>query len=138
MPALTHLLPAKRTILPLLASLWAGALPAATGIQFGDAPEPLPVEEAFVPEVTAKGRDQLEISFAIAEGYYLYRDKLSFSITAAESQVGEPGASRAANRTGRVFRRDGHLSQQCCACTAAGHPERHRIGSPDTWLSGLR
>lgn len=90
MPALTHFLSAKRILLPLLASLWASALPAATGIQFGEAPEPLPVEEAFVPEVTARGRDQLVVTFAVAEGYYLYRDKLSFSITDAESQVGEP------------------------------------------------
>ena len=40
--------------------------------------EPLPPEQAFKISATAVAADQLEISWAITEGYYLYRDKMQF------------------------------------------------------------
>ena len=46
---------------------------------FGDAPEPLPVEEAFIPSVSGIEDSSLVFEFDIADGYYLYRDKLKLS-----------------------------------------------------------
>ena len=40
--------------------------------------ELLPPEQAFKISATAVAADRLEISWAIAEGYYLYRDKMQF------------------------------------------------------------
>ncbi|WP_144212421.1 protein-disulfide reductase DsbD [Shewanella donghaensis] len=45
-------------------------------------PELMPVEEAFVFDYQQKG-NQLAISFVIADGYYMYRDKLQFSADGA-------------------------------------------------------
>ncbi|WP_192021993.1 protein-disulfide reductase DsbD [Shewanella sp. WPAGA9] len=47
-----------------------------------DEPELMPVEEAFVFDYQQKG-NQVAISFVIADGYYLYRDKLTFSADGA-------------------------------------------------------
>jgi len=47
--------------------------------------EPLRAEEAFVPSLTAEARDALTVSFAIEDGHYLYRDRMSFALV-------EPGA----------------------------------------------
>ena len=40
--------------------------------------EPLPPEQAFKISATAVASDRLEISWTIAEGYYLYREKMQF------------------------------------------------------------
>ncbi|MEE9319747.1 MAG: protein-disulfide reductase DsbD [Granulosicoccus sp.] len=57
---------------------------------FGGA-DPLPAEEAFVPTVAAFSRDQLTVTFAITNGYYLYRDKLGFALTdAGNAELGKP------------------------------------------------
>ncbi|MEZ9369962.1 protein-disulfide reductase DsbD [Shewanella sp. 10N.286.51.B2] len=45
-------------------------------------PELMPVEEAFVFDYQQKD-NQLAISFVIADGYYMYRDKLQFSADGA-------------------------------------------------------
>ncbi|MEZ9234209.1 protein-disulfide reductase DsbD [Shewanella sp. 10N.286.52.A9] len=47
-----------------------------------DEPELMPVEEAFVFDYQQKG-NQVAISFVIADGYYMYRDKLQFSADGA-------------------------------------------------------
>jgi len=57
---------------------------------FGGA-DPLPAEEAFVPTIEALSRDQLAIRFDITDGYYLYRDKLGFSLTdTGDASLGKP------------------------------------------------
>ena len=42
-------------------------------------PEFLDVDDAFRLEITEVGRNRIETAFAIADGYYLYRDKIVFS-----------------------------------------------------------
>ncbi len=46
---------------------------------FGEGPKPLPVDEAFIPVVSGIQNGHLQFEFEIADGYYLYRDKLSIS-----------------------------------------------------------
>jgi len=57
---------------------------------FGDGPEPLPVEEAFAPELSNVSADQLQISFTIADGYYLYQKKMSFESDDSAVILGAP------------------------------------------------
>ncbi len=56
---------------------------AATNLLGGD--DPLSPQEAFVPSVTEVSADSITLSFDIAEGYYLYRDKTSFTAEDAKS-----------------------------------------------------
>jgi thiol:disulfide interchange protein DsbD len=55
-------------------TLAAGSLALAQG------PNPLPVERAFAYSVRALDPATVEARFAIAPGYYLYRDKLKFTV----------------------------------------------------------
>ncbi len=57
----------------LAALLLAAALPAAAI----DDSQLLPVDEAFALQARAVSRDRIEIDWAIAEGYYLYRHRTS-------------------------------------------------------------
>ncbi|MGI2258912.1 protein-disulfide reductase DsbD [Shewanella sp. GXUN23E] len=49
-------------------------------------PELMPVDQAFVFDLKQEG-NQLKVNFVIADGYYMYRDKLKFSVNNA--QLGE-------------------------------------------------
>ncbi|MBA2490971.1 MAG: hypothetical protein H0V34_04440 [Gammaproteobacteria bacterium] len=63
-------------------NLAAGANPFdALGKLFGGGqPEFLPADEAFKLNVTTRNASSLLASWQIAQGYYLYRDKLRFSL----------------------------------------------------------
>ena len=50
----------------------------------------LPPSLAFKPSVSAADGQTLEVRFAIAKGYYLYRDKFRFSAEPASVQLGAP------------------------------------------------
>lgn len=86
------LLPLRNWILPGLApiliifALFIGQSSAVDNLLGGS--EPLAPEVAFVPEVTnaESGVEDttLTVSFKIEEGYYLYRDKTSFTIDSLE------------------------------------------------------
>ncbi len=47
-----------------------------------DEPEFLDPDIAFVPTITAPTPDRIEVHWEIAQGYYLYRDKMGFGISA--------------------------------------------------------
>ena len=64
----------------LLAAVMAGSLPVAASAQ----PKLLEPERAFAFSVQALDEKTVEARFAIAPGYYLYREKFKFSV--------EPGA----------------------------------------------
>ena len=51
--------------------------------------EPLPVEQAFVPNPRFDRANELTVSFAIEPGYYLYRQKFEFSAD-GEIELGNP------------------------------------------------
>lgn len=70
----------------------AGLLLLATGLAAGSAhaqgvnPEDLlPIEEAFRLQATAPSRDRIQISFDVAEGYYLYRHRMGASAEGFQS-----------------------------------------------------
>ncbi|MEO6066270.1 MAG: protein-disulfide reductase DsbD domain-containing protein, partial [Lysobacterales bacterium] len=48
----------------------------------------LPVEEAFALSVSAPTRDQLELKWEIAPGYYLYRHRIAVNSRAADVEIG--------------------------------------------------
>jgi thiol:disulfide interchange protein DsbD len=55
----------------------------------GDSDEPLPVEQAFVPNPRFDRANELTVSFEIEPGYYLYRHKFEFSAE-GEIELGDP------------------------------------------------
>ncbi len=57
--------------------------PVVTGL--GDF---LPVDEAFVPQLIALDGNTVEVSWQVADGYYLYRDKLSARTDSDRVQLG--------------------------------------------------
>ena len=90
--------PAVGAALAGLAVLTGLATPASVVAQgFGDTPDPLPVTEAFAATVAASEPGTVTIDWAIAEGYYLYRDKLTVEPGGglAGAAVGELGFSDA-------------------------------------------
>ncbi|MFO1493556.1 MAG: protein-disulfide reductase DsbD [Lysobacterales bacterium] len=61
---------------------WLGLLALLTGVAPAHAlseADLLPVDEAFAVSTTVPARDLLEVRFAIADGYYLYRHRLALS-----------------------------------------------------------
>lgn len=63
-------------------------------------PKLMPVNEAFVFDYQQQG-NQLKISFVIADGYYLYRDKLQFSAEGAV--IGDIELPRGKNHNDEYF-----------------------------------
>ncbi|MEO8484724.1 MAG: protein-disulfide reductase DsbD N-terminal domain-containing protein [Betaproteobacteria bacterium] len=62
---------------------WAGAAGAA-------GPALLPAEQAFRLSARALDPQTLEVRFNVADGYYLYRDKLRFGVEPATVKAGAP------------------------------------------------
>lgn len=58
-----------------------------------DGDDPLSPEDAFVASVPSVGTGSIDIHFDIADGYYLYKDKLSFSLQDGLQAVGPTEAS---------------------------------------------
>lgn len=52
--------------------------------------EPLPVEQAFQGSARALDPQFIEVSFKIADGYYLYRHRFKFQAEGADLSLGEP------------------------------------------------
>ncbi|MFK7995632.1 MAG: protein-disulfide reductase DsbD [Granulosicoccus sp.] len=71
------------TLIVAIASL-ASTLPVNANLFGGD--EPLAPEIAFAPEIVSVNDSTIDIEFSIADGYYLYRDKLHFAV----DKVAEP------------------------------------------------
>lgn len=70
----------KICLIMMLSMMWVGSF-AADAILSGrplTEPQFLPVDEAFMLTVNRQG-NQLQLHWLVQPGYYLYRDKLSFS-----------------------------------------------------------
>lgn len=65
-------------LIPAL-SLAGGAGLISQGNVFSNAPEYLDVDEAFIINVS-RNQEQIKVSWIVAETYYLYRERFSFSI----------------------------------------------------------
>lgn len=72
--------PGNASLRRLLAALLAAGIASAATPAAADEPKLLPNERAFA--FSARGVDErtVEARFVIADGYYLYRDKLRFSV----------------------------------------------------------
>lgn len=77
----------RRSILALALVASVAAGPALAQLA-GTTPQLLPPDQAFRLSARALDRDTVEVRFDIADGYYLYRDRMSFRV--------EPVAARAA------------------------------------------
>jgi thiol:disulfide interchange protein DsbD len=52
--------------------------------------KPLPVEEAFIASANTSDRSEITVSFDIAEGYYLYRDKTLITAQSNDAELSAP------------------------------------------------
>jgi len=79
-------------LLPLVAVIYSISATQALALEslFGEGPEPLPVEEAFASELIGVAANEVQISFDIAEGYYLYQKKMSFASDDPSIELGAP------------------------------------------------
>lgn len=60
----------------------------AAGTLLGARADFLPVDQAFQPILTALDGNTVEVAFRIADGYYLYKDKISVAVDSAAVQPG--------------------------------------------------
>jgi thiol:disulfide interchange protein DsbD len=79
-----------------VALLWPPLLPAANV-------DLLPPEQAFRFSARALDDRTLEARFAIADGYYLYRDKLKFAVTPEAATLGAPELPAGKIKTDEFF-----------------------------------
>lgn len=62
---------------------------ARTGSLFGGANDDfLPIDEAFEPILSAIDGNTVEVAFRVADGYYLYKDKISVTVDSTRAQTG--------------------------------------------------
>jgi len=61
----------------------------AFGLAFGQV-NPLPPDKAFRFSARALNPETIETRFAIADGYYLYRDRIHFSVEPATTELTAP------------------------------------------------
>jgi len=87
----------------IVALLLAVAALLATGLALAfDESDLLPVEKAFAVSAEADGDASLRLNIAIADGYYLYRDKLRIR-TGDGAMLGEPALPPAETITDEFF-----------------------------------
>jgi thiol:disulfide interchange protein DsbD len=79
-----------RRIILLLMLLGAATSAPAQLMLGGSADNLLEPEKAFRFSARALDASSIEVSFAIAEGYYLYRDRFKFALVPAEARLGPP------------------------------------------------
>lgn len=74
----------------MLARWVAAGLVAAAVAVHAAGPKLLPAEQAFRLSARALDAKTLEVRYNVADGYYLYRDKLRFAVEPASLGVGTP------------------------------------------------
>ena len=79
--------------------LLAFAMPASAI----DESDLLPVDEAFALTASAPQRDRIELAWAIADGYYLYRQRISVEATAGGFDAGTLALPRGEPHTDEFF-----------------------------------
>ena len=64
----------------------------------------LPPEQAFQVTAEATAPDRIEVSFRVAKGYYLYRDKMKFQAPGAtQAALGKPAMPEGETKTDEYF-----------------------------------
>lgn len=70
---------------------------------FNDNEEPLPPEQAFVLSASAPDAGTVRASFAITDGYYLYREKFKFTPDSSGVTFGNPNFPKGKVKTDEFF-----------------------------------
>jgi len=78
----------RRRLPELAAFAVALVLATAAGAQTSGGPKLLPAEEAFKLSARALDASTIEIRYNVADGYYLYRDKLRFKVEPLPAAAG--------------------------------------------------
>ncbi len=89
-----------------LASTPAIATPRRADAPFGGSrsgEEFLPVDAAFEFDAVADGPDRVRLRWRIADGYYLYRERLTATTTSAEASLGRVSLPRGKSKTDEFF-----------------------------------
>ncbi len=111
-PASVRVPPAPGAVAPSLAPAGgsaagqpAGALDAAFGRARGASNEGdfLPVEAAFRLQAFADGPDRVQVAFEIADGYYLYRNRLKVTTDSSSAQLGALSLPKGESKTDEFF-----------------------------------
>jgi thiol:disulfide interchange protein DsbD len=96
----------RRAGLERWVAVGALALAVSAGAQTAGGPKLLPAEQAFRLSARALDAKTLEVRFNVADGYYLYRDKLRFAVEPAPLKAGKaelpPGKSHEDEFFGKV------------------------------------
>lgn len=71
----------------------------------GGGDEFLPVDDAFRLELAASGERTLSGRFDVADGYYLYQDKITFRVLAGDARAGEPSLPPGTEKEDEFFGR---------------------------------
>ncbi len=82
-------------------SLYAGSGFALVALS--DNEEPLPPEQAFVLSASAPDAQTVRASFAITDGYYLYREKFKFTSDSSGATLGSPSFPQGKIKTDEFF-----------------------------------
>lgn len=96
-----------------------GGGPPSGGAADSGGGELLQPEEAFQPKATAAGANTVQVAFEIAEGYYLYRDKLDLKVVTPEG-LGVASLERPAGKKkyDPVFDKELRILREAAALTA--------------------
>ncbi len=103
----------------------------------------LPVDQAFRLSATAiaaaDGSALVRLTWLIAPGYYLYRDRIKVASGSAATQIGKLAVPAGDRRARSLLRQTGDLPRST-GRNAAGHAprDRHGSGAGADHLSGLR
>ena len=76
---------------------------AGSGFALSDNYEPLPPEQAFVLSATTPDANTLRVSFAITDGYYMYREKFKFTSDSSGVTLGSPSFPKGKIKTDEFF-----------------------------------
>jgi thiol:disulfide interchange protein DsbD len=89
--------------LPAAPPTGAGLLGKLTGHPADSGSDFLPVEQAFAVTADAPGANAVRLHFVIADGYYLYKGRISVSGTSAIAQLGAPDLPKGLPHTDDYF-----------------------------------
>ncbi len=78
----------RRLAVTATLALWLALLGPASALLASD--ELLEPEQAFRFSARMSGRDAIEVTYRIADGYYLYKERLHFSAEPAGVRLGTP------------------------------------------------
>ena len=111
---------------------------AATAAEAADAPDLLAPQVAFRLSAKMETGDELLVRFDIAPGYYLYRNKLQFSVEPAGVTLGTPRKPKGRPQEDEFFGRVEIYRADVVIHIPVGTPARSAQLHPAREVAGLR